>query len=348
MKRHIISRPARALMPTALAAYSLLYPANAETALHLMTAVLLARLLSLCSGAAFRIAAGSLVNGARLRGNFATALITSFVGGAAAVMLCTLPVPYISDVGLYISVAGALINISQLCCDRLYAAFDSFSPSLYDTIMTALTISGLIMSADAAWILPACVLPAVIAGFMLLFGLRNGISLKPGVATLKYAPLAIANNALFQCVIIGSAYLTSGSAVYAAIAFAAVALLEMCESPFRRNLAESSEITIFISICAAVASLAVCFVPELPKNAANNILFACIGVIITGVHIDLRRILAAACIIALCVYDALPLRIDPLIVTSAMCASLMALCVPELISLHRISRARHLQRRRAR
>ena len=347
MKRHIISRPARALLPAALAVCSLFIPVISRLSLRLMMAILMSRLFSLASGAAFRITAGSVVNDARLRGNFITALISAAVGGAISVTVCLLPIPYISCIGMWMAITGALINIAQLCCDRFYAAFDSFSPSLFDIIIAALTIAGLLMSEGVAWLLPGCVLAAVVAGFMLVIGLRSGSGIKPGFAIIKNSPIAILNSVLFQGTIVVLSQFLGVSAIGTTITLAAVALLELCESPFRRNLAESSPVTIAISLCAIGTALCAQYINDLPNNYMCNMLFACMGVLITGVHIDLRRILMLACICVMSIYAAYP-GSGGHIITIAVCVVLTALCIPEIISMRRVAHARHLQRRRAR
>lgn len=348
MKRHIISRPARTLLPLALAAYALFMPESSNAALELVTSMLLARLLSLASGAAFRITAGSVVNEARLRGNFTAALIFAIIGGALTVAVCQFEIPYISGISIYAAIAGGLINIAQLCSDRLYAAFDSFSPPLFDIITTALAMAGLLMADGMPWLLPACMLPAAIAGFMLIIGLRSGTGIKPGFSILKNAHIAVFSNVLFQGAAVGLSLYLNDPAQGIAVTLAAVALIDMCESPFRRNLTESSEVTLFTALCAISSAAAALYFAELYKNHMYSLLFACFGVLLTGAHIDLRRILMLVCIAALGVITAVFCGSIGLIVAIAAGVALTALCIPEIISLRRVSRARHLQRRRAR
>jgi len=345
----IISRPARGLLSLALAVCTVFIPGAGERALRLMAAVLLARLLSLCAGSAFRAAAGSVINSARLRGNFLTALICTIAGGLLTTVLCTITgIHFLSGIGIYTAAAGALINIAQLCCDRLYAAFDNFSPPLYDIIIAALAAAALLISASDAWLLPACVLPAAAAGGILLAGLRSGSAIKPGFATLKYAPLALLSGGIFQCLPVAFAIYFNADVCGIAITLAAVALIDLCESPFRRIRDESSTVTLCIAISAIASALCARFITVLPNNYMSNFIAACLAVLLTGTILDLRHIFIMAAILVLSAVTAHPSGAPGLICMIAASAALIALCIPDAQSMQRIARARRLQRRRTR
>lgn len=298
MKKRLISRPARAFFPALTAVYAALFPANAGAALELWAAVLLARACSLCAGAALRRASGAVINDARLRGNFLTAFLLMLAGGAGAVLLSMNFLP----IAFWTACAGALINGAQLCCDRLYASPDAFSPGLYDALIALMAVSGLMMSGSGGLLLPLLCLPAALAGCMLLFGMRRGMKLRPGFRVLACAPAAILKNWLFPAAITAGAIFAEADPMLTAAALIGCAVLEWLEPNFRRAEGESSAATIAACLTAIVAlGPAAAFPPAVhgalsPDSAAiyTNLtlcalLAAAFGALAVGVAITLRR-----------------------------------------------------------
>ena len=339
--RQIISRPGRAALPLALGIYSLLVVGGAERALELMTALMLARGLSLCAGGALRAAAGAVVRASRLRGNLLTAAVMAVIGGAFAVALCSLPIPVLGNIGMWTAIAGALINISQVFADRMYSSEDFRSAAVYDVIIAALTTVALLISDTDAWlmaVLPGC---GAAAGLMLLGGLKNGNSLQPGMKVLKYAPLAMLRGWLFPAVLTAAAMFFAELETDIAAAFVGITILEWCEPVFRRSdeeshassVALSAIATAWVVMCAAMYISEV-DMPEWYSRApiikaafAYVVPFACFGAMLTGLHMNLRRILMA-------------------IVTLTGIPLSLLLTIPDMIALNRIARAKRIQRKR--
>lgn len=342
----MISRPARGVLPLALTGCILFRPFFTDKALLLMAALLLARICSLCAGAAFRIASGSVVNTARLRGNLLTAFIMALVGGAVSVVLCSVGIPYLSVISLPFALAGALINIAQLCSDRLYAAYDSFSPHVFDIIIAAFAAAGLLISEGSLWALPLTTAVTVIAGIMLLFGLRGGSRVKTGLNVLRSVPFAFLSDGLLPCLIVFFALCTGGAEDCIAITFTAVALLEICASPFLRGESERSPLTVFVALWAVATSLCVLFIPKLPLDYMCCLLFACIGVILTGMRIDLRRVFILTAMIAAGFFTVYPLDMIGFYAMIACCIALIGLIIPDILAIHRTLRANRIKKRR--
>ncbi len=345
--KNLISRPARGLLPLALAACALIIPESGSRAAMLTAALMLARLCSLCAGAAFRITAGEVVNTARLRGNFLTALTLTLIGGAACITLCSVGIPVFSVIDVRYAIAGVLLNISQLCSDRLYAAYDSFSPPLYDVITAALAAAGLLISSGDEWMMPVSVLPAALAGTMLLYGLRSGRRIKPGFGVIKCIPAAIRNNGLFQLSLAVFMLFSAVSSYGMAFIFAAIAIIECCESPFRRNDNEGAALNVAISVFSVAAAVCAFLMNNsIPASMFAILLFACIGALLTGVRISIRQ---CGLLIGMIVLTAFTLDIgNTLLMYAAIAAAavIAALCTPDIVALKRVSNARRIQRRR--
>ena len=220
-------------------------------------------------------------------------------GGAAA---CALSV-YVLPIGFYAACAGALINIAQLCCDRLYASPDAFSPGLYDVLMALLAAAGLIMSGGNTVLMPAMCLPAALAGCMLLFGMRRGMKLRPGFRVLGSAPAAVLKNWLFPGLITAAVFAAGADSRLIAAALISCALLEWLEPNFRRTSAESSAASLAACAFAIIALAAAAILPPAvhgrisPDSAAIYtdlmlavLLAAAFGALTVGTHIGLRRI----------------------------------------------------------
>ncbi|MBQ4090116.1 MAG: hypothetical protein IJC56_09620 [Clostridia bacterium] len=339
--RQFISRPGRAALPLALGIYSLLVVGGAERALELMTALMLARGLSLCAGGALRAAAGAVVRASRLRGNLLTAAAMAVIGGILSALLWYLKVPVICEIGIWTIAAGALINISQVFADRMYSSEDFRSAVVYDVIIAALTTVALLISDTDAWlmaVLPGC---GAAAGLMLLGGLKKGSSLQPGMKVLKYAPLAMLRGWLFPAVLTAAAMFFAELETDIAAAFIGITILEWCEPVFRRSDEESHASSVALSaisavwivICAVIAVLE----PDMPEwysrapiiNAAfaYSVPVACFGALTTGLHMNVRRVFLAALILF-----GMPLS--------------LLLTIPDIIALNRIARAKRIQRKR--
>lgn len=347
--KNLISRPARGLLPVLAAVCTLLLPSSGSRAVLLIAAVMLARLCSLCAGAAFRIAAGEVVNTARLRGNFLTSMAVTFIGSALSVVLCSLDIPVLSDIGVWFALAGALINCAQLCSDRLYASYDNFSPPLFDGITAVLAAVGLLICAGDEWLMPVTVMPAAVAGAMLLYGLRSGRKVKPGFGVIKCIPAAVRNNALIQASLAGFLLFSSASTAGIAFTLAAMAMAECCESPFRRNDVEAAPLNVFISLFAIAVSLCAYLLSGI-MNAAmfGVILFACMGILLTGTQLSLRTCLLLTGIMLLAAFT-LDIGSPVMLCLAAAAAILLAiLCTPDMVTIRRTARARRLQRRRRR
>ena len=342
----MISRPARGVLPIALAGCILFRPDFRDSALLLMAGVLLARLCSLCAGAAFRITSGEVVNTARLRGNLLTAFIMALIGGAVSVVLRAVGVPFLSVIPLQFAISGALINISQLCSDRLYAAYDNFSPHLYDIIIAAFAAAGMLISDGSVWAMPIVNLVASVAGIMLLFGLRGGIKVKPGFGILHSVPFAFLVDGFFQCLPVFFAFCLGGTEECVVIVLLSVAILEICSSPFLRGESERSPLTVFIALFAVATALCTLFMPELLLIYSGCLFYACIIAIITGMRIDLRRILMIAVILAAGFFTIYPIGKLGLIAVIACCAALIGLIIPDLFAIKRTRRARRISKQR--
>lgn len=349
----MLSRPSRAALPVALAACALLMPGTAQRALYLAAAVLLARGCSLCAGGALRAAAGTVINASRLRGNFLTAIITAVLGGAASVALCVGGAAYLRDIGGGAALAGALINLAQLFCDRLWASGDRVSPPMYDAVTAALTTVGLLISGRDCWLLPTLAgLPALVGG-ILVFGLRRGVSVKPGFQTLACAPGALLRGWAFPALLIGGAAYLHWDDTAVAGALMALGLLECCETPFRRSADESGGVTVVCALICAAWTVCSAFALACTETVAALALGS-LGVLLTGAQLGLRRggmcmlmLLSAACALEYQVgYTGLGLENWTLYAACALCAVCLALTVPDIAALRRAALARRIQKRR--
>ena len=349
----MLSRPWRAATPVALAACALFMPATARQALRLAAALLLARGFSLCAGGALRAAAGRVINAARLRGNFITAFAMAVFGGAASVALCAGGAPYLKDIGPEAALAGALINLAQLFCDGLCASGDRTSPVLYDGVTAALVTAGLLISGRDSWLLPALAGLPVLAGAILTFGLRRGVSVKPGFQTLACAPGALLRGWAFPTLIVGGAMYLGWAGTAAGGALLAIGLMEGCETPFRRSPDESSAATVLCALLCAAWTACTAFA-WVCAEAVAALALGCLGVMLTGAQLGLRRagmcmltLLCAACALEYQAgYTGLGLENWALCAAIALCAICLALAVPDIASLRRAARARRIRRRR--
>lgn len=352
MKR-MLSRPSRAALPLTLAACALLMPGTAHRALDLAAAVLLARGCSLCAGGALRAAAGTVINASRLRGNFLTAIIMAILGGAASVALCTCGAADFRDIGAYAALAGALINLAQLFSDRLWASGDRISPPMYDGITAALATAGLLISGRDGWLMPLLTGLPALAGAMLMFGLRRGVSVKPGFRTLAYTPGAMLRGWLFPALIAGGAMYLCRDAAGIGGALAALGLMEWCETPFRRTSDESGAVTAVCALMCTAWTACSAFKLMCPEAVAALALGS-IGVLITGAQLGFRR--AGLCLLMLlCATCALEYQVGytgletgnlAICAASALCVGCLALTIPDFAILKRTFRARRIQKRR--
>lgn len=350
----MLSRPSRAALPAALALCAALMPGTARKAIQLAAAVLLARCCSLCPGGALRAAAGKVINASRLRGNFLTAIIAAIIGGAVSVALCAGNMAYLKDIGVSTALAGGLINLAQLFCDRLWCSGDRSSPVMYDIITAALAAVGLMISQRDIWLAPVLATLPALAGLLLVAGLRRGISVRPGFQTLACAPGALTRGLAVQALITGGAIYMEPDAASAACALMALGLAECCETPFRRSPDESHAVTAVCALLCAVLT-AVCAFTSIRAEAAAALALGGIGVLITGAHPGLRR--AGICVLMpLCAGCALEYRSGyiglypaswALITSIALCAACLALACPDITAIRRVLRARHVQRRRS-
>lgn len=346
--KNIISRPFRAALPLGLACCAAFMPGAAGRAAELMAALVLARLCSLCAGTAFRIAAGSVVNSARLRGNFLTSLVVTCAGSLAAVALSMAELPFLPGIGLFYALAGAFINIAQLCSDRLYAAYDSFSPPLFDLIIAFLAAAGLLISAVDVWLMPAVMLPAVIAGIMLLVGLRSGRRIKPGFGIFRCIPSALLTGFAFQAILTAYMAYASVSPHAAAAILVAISIVEWCGSPFRRNDTEGAALTVSAVLISSAAALCSLLLPAVPGSYASLTAFAFSGVLFTGLQLTPRRMVFIAGTIFLAELCLQPASTIMLILCAVICAVMIICLFPDVLSIKRHLRARRLRRRRAR
>ena len=344
--KHMLSRPARLALPAALAAAAL--SGEAGRVPLLMAAIILSRICSLCAGAALRSAAASVINAARMRGNLLTAAIMAVIGGGIAVILCMVGIPHLSAVGVHLALAGALVNISQTLCDRLSASPDRFSPPLYDIVIALLTGVGLMLSGSDPWLMPViCALPAA-AGGLLLLGLKNSGSLRPGFKVLTCIPGALLKNGLFPALLAAGA-LVSGRDMLLWGALAGWALLDMAEPPFRREAGENAAASILLTVAAAACAICAVFLHEILRPAFAAALLGCFGALVTGLRISLRRMIswsmlaaAAACIAAAFIYGN---DVHKYLCAAAAAVSI-GLIIPETADLRRVLRARRIQKRR--
>ena len=339
--RRMISRPARAALPLGLGIYSLLMPGGAERALALITALMLARGLSLGAGGALRAAAGSVVRASRLRGNLLTAVIMAAVGGIITIILCMLPIPVLGAIGIWTAAAGALVNLAQVFADRMYSSEDFRSAAVYDIIIAVLVLVGLLISETDPWlmaVLPGC---GMLAGLLLLSGLKNGNSLQPGMKVLKFAPLALLRGWLFPALITAAAIALTDIETDIAAAFAGIAILEWCEPVFRRSDEESRACSVGLSVIALIwfimgisGAYAELNMPEWHSRAKIFSHFfmcavpaGCFGAMITGLSFSIRRIIMAV----------LMLAASPLCVLAG---------IPDIAALRRVAMAKKLRRKR--
>ena len=341
--RRMISRPARAVLPLAMAICAVLVPGAAQRALDFFAALMLARGLSLAAGGALRAAAGAVVRASRMRGNLLTAAVTAILGGAAAMIICMFDIPYMGRRGLWVGFAGAAVNMSQVIADRMYASDDRNSAAAYDMVIAALTTVGLMVSGTDEWLMALLTLSTTAAGLLLLSGLKNGTTLQLGFQVLKFSPLALFRGWLFP------AFLTAGSVIVAELEtdisamFIAIAILEFCEPVYRRSDDESHACSVWLpaielvaaAVCAALWYSEACL-PEWYSRApifslylAEVIPLACIGAMLTGVHLNARRIFAVI-----------------LMTIPALALVSILLAIPDMKALRRMARARRIQRSR--
>lgn len=337
----------------ALAACTLFVPHTARRALYLAVAVLLARGCSLCAGGALRAAAGTVVNDSRLRGNFLTAIIMAIFGGAASVALCAEGAPFFRNIGVNTALAGGLINLAELFCDRLWASGDRASPPMYDGLTAALSAAGLLIAGRDGWLLPVLAGLPALAGAILIFGLRRGVSVKPGFKTMACAPRALLRGWIFPALITGGAMYLEWDAAAISGALAALGLMECCETPFRRTAAESCAVTLLCALLCAVLTACCAFAWVCTETVAALAL-GCLGVLLTAAQLGIRRgviclmtLLSTACVLEYQVgYIGLEFGNWSLCAAFALCACCLACTIPDIASLRRTLRARRIQRRR--
>lgn len=349
----MLSRPSRAALPMALAVCALFMPGTAQRALNLAAAVLLARGCSLCAGGALRAAAGTVVNDSRLRGNFLTAIIMAVFGGAASVALCAGGAAYFRDIGAGTALAGALINLAQLFCDRLWSSGDRVSPPMYDGVTAALAAVGLLISGRDSWLLPVLAGLPALAGAILMVGLRRGVSVKSGFKALACAPGALLRGWIFPALIAGGAVYLRWDAAAISGALVTLGLMECCETPFRRTSDESSAVTVVCALLCAAWTACSAFA-WVCTEAVAALALGSLGVLLTGAQLGLRRggmctlmLLSAACALEYQVgYTGLGLENWTLYAAFALCAGCLALTIPDIAALRRTARARRIQKRR--
>lgn len=365
--RQIISRPARALLPVSLALCAALLPGGTERALMFMAALLTARGLSLCAGGALRAAAGAVVRASRLRGNLITAAAMAAFGGIAAIALCLTDIPYFRDIGIFTAVSGAFVNMSQVFADRMYASEDRPSAIVYDIITAALAAVGLIISAADKWLMPVLTGAGMLAGILLLAGLKNSSSVQKGFRVFRYAPAALLRGWVAPAVIAAWALVSAESETDIAALLLGIAILEWCEPVFRRSRDESAACSvalggipaIWLIFCTA-AALFEGNMPEWYSRApiittvlVEAIPAACALAMAFGVAADVLHISVAVMqVLSLAALESGMFGLEPgmigMYIALGLCVAAVLLTIPDMAALRRAARARRIQKKRRR
>lgn len=365
--RQMISRPARALLPVSLALCAVLLPGGAERALMLTAALLAARGLSLCAGGALRAAAGAVVRASRLRGNLLTAAVMAAFGGLAAIVISLTDIPYFKDIGVFTAISGAFVNMSQVFADRMYASEDRPSAAVYDIVIAALASVGLIISAADKWLMPVLTGAGMLAGILLLAGLKNSSTVQKGFRVLKYAPAALLRGWVAPAIIAAWALVSVRFETDIAALLLGIAILEWCEPVFRRSRDESAACSVALSSISAIwlifCTAAALFEGNMPEwysrapliriDFIEAIPACCSLAMIFGAAADIRHITVAALpALSLIVLESgifgIALGMIGLYISLGLCIAAVLLTLPDMAALRRAARARRIQKKRRR
>lgn len=294
--KHRISRPSRALLPLAMAACAL--AGNAPRVAALAFCLMLSRGLALNGAGALRAAAGSIVNGARLRGNFLLALALHLLGGAATVILCGCPgVGALAQGELWLPLAGALLSLATLFSDRL-SLLDNVSGPIFDVLLALFTATGLLISRMDGFLLPACVGVIALAGGAVCLGLSLPLRCRPGFKLLKKIPLTLVRSWLIPFVLTFLMVFT-GNAVQIALICGAWAVFECFDSPLRRIREEcmSSDLILGSLYCTACLAL---LLPDLSgqEDPLAAFCLVCAGSMLVSSSLYPRSIVSVALMLA--------------------------------------------------
>ncbi len=260
--RSTIGRPARALLPLALGA--LIYLGDGTRVAGFALSLLVARLFSLGAAAAFQSASGRVIREARLRGNFLIALALALVGGAVAIwVLAFLKLPFgLANIDRRIALSGAIIMLTELFSNRLYALTDQLSAPLCDALVAMLVATGFIASRGDNQILLFFSLASL--GVCLITALSIGGIAHPrfGTQVLQEIPRALVRVWLPAAILVG--FLLIGRNVpMGAFAAAGLALFSWAYAPARRTKDESVPVVALASFASAGAVLVALAQPTL-------------------------------------------------------------------------------------
>jgi hypothetical protein len=250
-----IGRPARALLPLALGA--LVHTGDGARAAALAFSILAAQLFSLGAGAAFQAASGKLVSEARLRGNFLTSLILALAGGGLTAWALPKLHPLwlgFPEVSLWMALSGAMVMLTELFSNRLYALTDKLSAPFCDALTAALVAAGLISSRGDDQILFWFTLAALAASLVVGFGIGGFARLRLGARVLAEVPRSLVRAWLPAAAFVG--FLLIGRDLpLGAFAAAGWALFSWAYAPNRRTEEESGPVTILTTLAASAAVL---------------------------------------------------------------------------------------------
>ncbi len=350
--RRSIGRPARALLPLALGA--LVLTGDGARAAALALSILAARLFSLGAEAAFQAATGKLVNEARLRGNFLTALLLALAGGAVSVWVllrlngAKLDLP---EIGGWMALSGAAIMLAELFSARLYALTDKLSAPLCDALVALLTAAGLVTSRGDDRILFFSVLAALMACLVAVLGIGGVAHPRPGARVLAEIPRALVRSWVPAAVMVAFlAFVPAGPV--GALSAAGWGLFSWAYAPARRTGDESGPVVVLTTLFAAASVGAAFLLPGAWAFSFLPVLAACLltafGTAELGARAELGLLAytfaaAAAGWRLLAGFPESLLRILPF---AAALAALIAaaLVVPDILSGLRLARARRRRR----
>ena len=282
-------------------------------------------------------------------------------GGLAAIVLSITDIPYFEDIGVFTAISGACVNMAQVFADRMYASEDRPSAVMYDVIIAALTAVGLIISAQDKWLFPVLTGAGLIAGILLLAGLKNGSTIQKGFGIMRYTPAALMRGWLAPAMVAIWALVSMNAKTDIAAAFLGIAILEWCEPVYRRAQDESAACSVALSALSVIwliFCLAVTLfeqnmpewysrAPFITVDFVEVVPVCCALAMAFGVDISFRRI-AVSVILVICI---VPLETElsmptGMLVSFGLCVAALLLTLPDMADLRRIAKARRIQKRR--
>lgn len=252
-----LSRVPDAFLPAALAAASLLRPAN-RSALELYVAWLLVCALSLFTSRGVRIAFARQPAIRHVRGSVKCALLATLIGGGVAVAALKLFFRDISPDPLPLIVSGVLLNIEHIFYEYMYAIGDDRSATLSRGLTALFTLAGLLLYEGGQTFHPFFLVGmtglAALVSVVISLVMGDGAKGRLDAAVLRCAPWAALQTLLYPAATAALVFICHFGR-YSFAFFAGLTLYELCKTPFRRSMIESRSFNKALLIACGAAGL---------------------------------------------------------------------------------------------